>query len=35
MSLRSQILVNKQALPTAEQALPGRSTAMPVRRRTM
>ncbi|MBA1224387.1 peptide-methionine (S)-S-oxide reductase MsrA [Stutzerimonas stutzeri] len=30
MSLRSQILVNKQALPTAEQALPGRSTAMPV-----
>ncbi len=30
MSLRSQILVNKQALPTAEQALPGRSTAVPV-----
>ena len=30
MSLRSQILVNKQALPTAEQALPGRSTAVPL-----
>ena len=30
MSLRSQILVNKQALPNAEQALPGRSTAVPV-----
>lgn len=30
MSLRSQILIDKQALPTAEQALPGRSTAMPV-----
>ncbi|MEW6174487.1 peptide-methionine (S)-S-oxide reductase MsrA [Stutzerimonas frequens] len=30
MSLRSQILLNKQTLPTAEQALPGRSTPMPV-----
>jgi peptide-methionine (S)-S-oxide reductase len=30
MSLRSQILINKQALPTAEQALPGRSTPIPV-----
>ncbi|AWM60258.1 peptide-methionine (S)-S-oxide reductase MsrA [Stutzerimonas stutzeri] len=30
MSLRSQILVNKKALPTAEQALPGRSTAVPL-----
>lgn len=30
MVLRSQILVNKQALPSAEQALPGRSTPMPV-----
>ncbi|EWC42253.1 peptide-methionine (S)-S-oxide reductase MsrA [Pseudomonas stutzeri] len=30
MSLRSQILIDKQALPTAEQALPGRSTAIPV-----
>lgn len=30
MTLRSQILVNKQALPTAEQALPGRSTAVAV-----
>ena len=30
MPLRSQILLDKQALPTAEQALPGRSTPMPV-----
>lgn len=30
MVLRSQILVNKHALPTAEQALPGRAEAMPV-----
>ncbi|MBA1273573.1 peptide-methionine (S)-S-oxide reductase MsrA [Stutzerimonas azotifigens] len=30
MVLRSQILVDKQALPSAEQALPGRSTPMPV-----
>nr|WP_322938852.1 peptide-methionine (S)-S-oxide reductase MsrA [Pseudomonas sp. s4] len=30
MVLRSQILVNKHALPTAEQALPGRSEALPV-----
>ena len=30
MVLRSQILVHKSALPTAEQALPGRSEAMPV-----
>ena len=30
MTLRSQILVHRQALPTAEQALPGRSTPMPV-----
>lgn len=30
MSLRSQILVHKQALPTPEQALPGRDTPMPV-----
>ena len=30
MVLRSQILVNKHALPTAEQALPGRTEAMPV-----
>lgn len=30
MVLRSQILVHKSALPTAEQALPGRNEAMPV-----
>ncbi|HEY1027039.1 MAG TPA: peptide-methionine (S)-S-oxide reductase MsrA [Pseudomonas sp.] len=30
MVLRSQILVHKLALPTAEQALPGRAEAMPV-----
>ncbi|EHY79426.1 peptide methionine sulfoxide reductase [Stutzerimonas stutzeri ATCC 14405 = CCUG 16156] len=30
MSLRSEILVSKQALPTPEQALPGRSTPMSV-----
>ncbi len=30
MVLRSQILIDKTALPTAEQALPGRATAMPV-----
>ncbi|MCF7201086.1 peptide-methionine (S)-S-oxide reductase MsrA [Pseudomonas oligotrophica] len=30
MTLRSQILVHRQALPTPEQALPGRSTPMPV-----
>ncbi len=30
MVLRSQILVHKSALPTAEQALPGRSEALPV-----
>ncbi|MGG2395558.1 peptide-methionine (S)-S-oxide reductase MsrA [Pseudomonas sp. SH1-B] len=30
MVLRSQILVHKLALPTAEQALPGRSEALPV-----
>lgn len=30
MALRSEILVNKNVLPTAEQALPGRETAMPV-----
>jgi peptide-methionine (S)-S-oxide reductase len=30
MVLRSQILVNKDVLPTAEQALPGRAEAMPV-----
>lgn len=30
MVLRSQTLVNKHALPTAEQALPGRAEAMPV-----
>ncbi|APU28680.1 peptide-methionine (S)-S-oxide reductase MsrA [Pseudomonas sp. MDMC216] len=30
MVLRSQILVNKDVLPTAEQALPGRTEAMPV-----
>ena len=30
MVLRSQILVHKQALPTAEQALPGRTTPVPV-----
>ncbi|MDZ4194667.1 peptide-methionine (S)-S-oxide reductase MsrA [Ectopseudomonas chengduensis] len=30
MVLRSQILVNKDVLPTAEQALPGRIEAMPV-----
>lgn len=30
MVLRSQILVHKSALPTADQALPGRSEAMPV-----
>ena len=30
MVLRSQILVHKQALPTAEQALPGRDTAVTV-----
>src|SRR3990167_241417 len=30
MVLRSQILVHKQALPTAEQALPGRDTAVAV-----
>jgi peptide-methionine (S)-S-oxide reductase len=30
MVLRSQILVHKSALPTAEQALPGRSEPMPV-----
>ncbi|NER60140.1 peptide-methionine (S)-S-oxide reductase MsrA [Pseudomonas sp. MAFF212428] len=28
MALRSEILVNKNVLPTAEQALPGRETAM-------
>ncbi|WP_061238376.1 peptide-methionine (S)-S-oxide reductase MsrA [Ectopseudomonas composti] len=30
MVLRSQILVNKDALPTAEQALPGRAEPLPV-----
>lgn len=30
MVLRSQILVNKNALPTAEQALPGRAESLPV-----
>nr|WP_024306694.1 peptide-methionine (S)-S-oxide reductase MsrA [Pseudomonas sp. P818] len=30
MVLRSQILVNKNALPTAEQALPGRAEPLPV-----
>jgi peptide-methionine (S)-S-oxide reductase len=30
MVLRSQILLDKSALPTAEQALPGRSTPMPI-----
>lgn len=30
MTLRSQILVHKQALPDAEQALPGRDTPVPV-----
>ncbi|KAF1052802.1 MAG: Peptide methionine sulfoxide reductase MsrA [Stenotrophomonas maltophilia] len=30
MVLRSQILVNKQEVPSAEQALPGRETPMPV-----
>ncbi|WPO99585.1 peptide-methionine (S)-S-oxide reductase MsrA [Pseudomonas sp. HR96] len=30
MALRSEILVNKNVLPTAEQALPGRETAMSV-----
>ncbi|MCY1281439.1 Peptide methionine sulfoxide reductase MsrA [compost metagenome] len=30
MVLRSQILVHKQALPDADQALPGRETPMPV-----
>lgn len=30
MTLRSQILVHKQAIPDAGQALPGRSTAVPV-----
>ncbi|MCW3147376.1 peptide-methionine (S)-S-oxide reductase MsrA [Stutzerimonas stutzeri] len=30
MPLRSQILVHQNALPTAEQALPGRASAMPV-----
>ena len=30
MTLRSEILVNKNVLPTAEQALPGRETAMAV-----
>ncbi len=30
MTLRSQILVHKQALPDAEQALPGRATPVPV-----
>ena len=30
MVLRSQILAHKQQLPTAEQALPGRSTPIPV-----
>ncbi|MBM7061168.1 peptide-methionine (S)-S-oxide reductase MsrA [Pseudomonas sp. UL073] len=30
MVLRSQILVHKQALPDADQALPGRDTPMPV-----
>lgn len=30
MALRSQILVNKLELPTAEQALPGRDVAMTV-----
>ncbi|MBV2204354.1 MAG: peptide-methionine (S)-S-oxide reductase, partial [Pseudomonas sp.] len=30
MPLRSQILVHQNALPTAEQALPGRSTPMAV-----
>jgi len=30
MVLRSEILVNKSDLPTAQQALPGRETAMPV-----
>ncbi|MFV3017426.1 peptide-methionine (S)-S-oxide reductase, partial [Pseudomonas sp. KHB2.9] len=28
MVLRSEILVNKNVLPTAEQALPGRETPM-------
>ncbi len=30
MTLRSQILVHRQALPDASQALPGRSTPMPI-----
>jgi peptide-methionine (S)-S-oxide reductase len=30
MVLRSHILLNKDTLPSAEQALPGRSTAMPI-----
>jgi peptide-methionine (S)-S-oxide reductase len=30
MVLRSQILLNKNTLPSAEQALPGRSTPMPI-----
>jgi peptide-methionine (S)-S-oxide reductase len=30
MALRSQILLNKNSLPSAEQALPGRSTPMPI-----
>ena len=30
MVLRSQILLNKDVLPSAEQALPGRSTPMPI-----
>ncbi len=30
MVLRSQILLDKNALPTAEQALPGRNTPMPI-----
>jgi peptide-methionine (S)-S-oxide reductase len=30
MVLRSQILLDKSALPTAEQALPGRSTPLPI-----
>src|SRR5690606_2471939 len=30
MVLRSQILINKHTLPTAEQALPGRAEPLPV-----
>ena len=30
MVLRSEILVNKNVMPTAEQALPGRDTPMPL-----